>query len=610
MIWTYALCMLAFAIIVLSIARLWWQREKTVELNRLLAESDERYHDLFDSLPIGVLVQRQDASVVASNLAARTILGVPQSRLNAYGMVDPLWRVIGEDEQPFPDEAHPVTACLNTGLPLRDIVMGLVQEERTLWLSVNAQPLFNPCETDPYAVITSFSDISPRRQATRTLEESRAKYQRLLDDIGDRFIAYSHDGLSGILSYVSDGAYATFGIHRDEAIGKSWAELVDWLPDDRESAQAVLSRYIQDKTCTHSEFDLRVVNPSGGIKTLHVIQRPIWDDAGHLVAIDGLAEDITERKAAEQRLQLAASVFTHAREGIMITDSEPKILEVNDAFSQITGYSREDVLGKNPNILSSGRHDPAFYADLWCRLHRDGYWSGEIFNRRKDGSLYTEQMTISAVRDSNDGIHRYVGFLADISRQKAQQQELEHIAHHDVLTGLPNRVLLSDRLRQAMASARRSGQTLAVAYLDLDGFKEVNDNHGHAFGDELLVSLAMRMKTALREGDTIARLGGDEFVAVIIDLPNIEVCQALLTRLLTVISEPIHVKGRMLQVSGSAGVTLFPQTEVVDADQLLRQADHAMYQAKLAGKDRYRLFDSEQDQKVSVRQQEIDSPTN
>ncbi len=298
---------------------------------------------------------------------------------------------------------------------------------------------------------------------------------------------------------------------------------------------------------------------------------------------------------AQHKLQLAASVFTHAREGITITTPEGTIVDVNDAFTRITGYAREEVLGKNPRILNSGRHGKEFYANVWQQLSDQGHWYGEIWNRRKNGELYPEMLTITAARDAHGKVGHYVALFSDITAYKAHEDQLEHIAHYDALTNLPNRVLLADRLRQGMAVEQRRGKKLAVVYLDLDGFKAVNDTHGHEAGDLLLITLTARMKHTLREGDTLARIGGDEFVAVLGDLEDANASVPMLTRLLSAAAESFTINGSVLQVSASVGVTCYPQAQDVEADQLVRQADQAMYQAKLAGKNRYSFFDTEQD---------------
>ncbi len=314
-----------------------------------------------------------------------------------------------------------------------------------------------------------------------------------------------------------------------------------------------------------------------------------------------IARDITQRRLADDKLQLAGRVFNHAREGIMVTSADGVIVDVNEAFTRITGYTHEEAVGHSPAILSSGRQGKAFYAALWCDLLERGYWSGEIWNRRKNGEIFAELMTISAIRDEQGAAVQYVALLSDITELKEHQSELERVAHFDALTNLPNRILLADRLQQAMHQVPRSGQQLAVAFLDLDDFKAINDAHGHDVGDLLLIALAKRIKETLREGDSLARIGGDEFVAVLVDLDNVAVSLPMLTRLLGAASQPVQLGDLTLQVSASLGVSFFPQVHTLDADQLLRQADQAMYQAKLAGKNRYHLFDAEQDSSIRDR---------
>lgn len=316
--------------------------------------------------------------------------------------------------------------------------------------------------------------------------------------------------------------------------------------------------------------------------------------------------DITEKKKSADALMLSASVFTHAREAIVITDAEGTILDINDAFTRITGYNREDAIGQNPRILSSGRYSKDFYSAMWRDLSDNGNWYGEIWNRRKSGEVYAEMLTISAVRDDQGKIRQYVALFSDITALKDHQQQLEHVAHYDSLTGLPNRVLLRDRLHQAMVQAQRRGKHLAVVFLDLDGFKAINDTHGHDAGDKMLIALATNIKDALREGDTLARLGGDEFVAVLPDLPNPADITPLLTRMLSAASAPVAIGGDVLTVSASLGVTFYPQVQDVDADQLVRQADQAMYQAKMAGKSRYHFFDTEQDSSLRVYHESLE----
>lgn len=318
----------------------------------------------------------------------------------------------------------------------------------------------------------------------------------------------------------------------------------------------------------------------------------------------GIAHDIGERLAAEERQKLAASVFENAHEGIMITDPRGRIVEVNATFSELTGYAREEALGRTADLLKSGHHDAAFYDQMWRSIRDDGFWRGEIWNRKKSGELIVEALTISTVRNREGEVSHFVGIFSDITLLKQHQQRLEHLAHFDALTQLPNRMLLGDRMQLAMAQSERNGKLLAVCYLDLDGFKPINDAYGHAVGDHLLIEVAQRLKSCLRGGDTVARLGGDEFVLLFGDLEGIHESERAIGRAIAALSQPFHVSDQTLTLSASIGVTLFPQ-DGADADTLLRHADQAMYAAKQGGRNRYHLFDPEHDRRARARRDEI-----
>lgn len=301
-----------------------------------------------------------------------------------------------------------------------------------------------------------------------------------------------------------------------------------------------------------------------------------------------LLHDISERKYAEDKLQLSARVFSDAHEGIIITDVNAAIIDVNAAFSTITGYSKEEVLGKNPSLLKSGRQNGDFYKAMWQALVKDGHWQGEIWNRKKSGELFAELLTISALRDKNNKIIHYTGLFSDITESKKQQQELEQLAHYDPLTQLPNRALFVDRFNQAIAYSKRTEEPLAVCYLDLDGFKQVNDNFGHEAGDELLIEVARRITAKLRESDTVCRLGGDEFVMLLENLQSPQQCEDTLKRIHSALAEPFAMGGRDIRISASSGITIYP-LDKNEPDILLRHADQAMYKAKQAGRNCYRF---------------------
>jgi diguanylate cyclase (GGDEF)-like protein/PAS domain S-box-containing protein len=296
---------------------------------------------------------------------------------------------------------------------------------------------------------------------------------------------------------------------------------------------------------------------------------------------------------AEVRRQLASRILDQTQEGIMITDANGTIVDVNDAFVRITGYERHEAIGRDTRLLQSGAQDQAFYTTMWDQIQASGYWKGEIWNRKKSGQMFPELLSVSAVRDDAGQVEYYVGIFLDITEIKDKESELRRLAYFDGLTGLPNRTLAMDRLRQNMSRLQRNGQLLAVAYIDLDGFKEINDLVGHHGGDQILIEIAKRMKNVLRGGDSIARLGGDEFMAMLTDLRSPDDVDAFIGRFFNAIRQPIELEGKNYKLSASLGVTFYPQKQDIDAELLIRQADQAMYQSKLSGKDQYHIFDAD-----------------
>ena len=439
-------------------------------------------------------------------------------------------------------------------------------------------------------------DITERKATEEALGASENRF-RLISSISSDVLYSCRRSEKGqfLIDWIAGNTDRLFGRDAAEIMARGcWRPFV--VPEDLAQFDSNIARL---EAGASSDTILRIRHRHGTVRYLRSVAR-VESESGRQERhqLYGALQDITERMQAEEKLHLAASVFSHASEGIMITAADGTIIEVNDAFTRITGYARDEVLGRNPRMLKSGRHDEAFYRALWTALAEKGHWYGDIWNRRKNGEVYAEMLNITALRDAGGVIRQYVALFSDITLQKEHERELERIAHYDALTTLPNRVLLADRLNQAMLQAPRRGQRLAVAYLDLDGFKRVNDTYGHESGDQLLIALANRMKQTLREGDTIARMGGDEFVAVLLDLPDADMCLPMLDRLLASVAQPISVGEVVHQISASLGVTFYPQAEDVDADQLLRQSDQAMYQAKLAGKNRFHVFDTDRDRSV------------
>lgn len=309
--------------------------------------------------------------------------------------------------------------------------------------------------------------------------------------------------------------------------------------------------------------------------------------------LDDLRQALEQRDKALARssrtLQLAERVIESSFEGIMVTDKNARIEFVNPAFTHLTGYGPEEVIGRTPEVLSSGRHDSEFYTRLWQSLEHHGYWRGEIWNRRKTGELYLELLTITAITDDNDNATHYAGLFTDITQNRKNEEQIRQLAYYDALTGVPNRRLLEDRLDHAIRHAHRTKQLLAVMFMDLDKFKDVNDRLGHATGDELLVQFTARVRSCLREDDTLARLGGDEFIILLPEVKSPEAVLNVAERLVRASAPDYVINGHHLAVSTSIGISLYPG-DGKTSEELLNGADIAMYQAKQSGRDGYQLF--------------------
>ena len=456
-------------------------------------------------------------------------------------------------------------------------------ERREFEVSVSVVP-----GSQPPRVITVGRDITERKRAEAALEEARRavaarehQFRSLVENLPDLIVRYEKDLRR---SYVSPAFERFTGHEARQVVGRS--PLENWVAPcdeaDRTRHLAALRQVADTGQATERELTSTQADDTRCVIRIRYV--PELEKDGQLTGVLAVGQDISAQRAMEDRLRMTASVFSATREGIMITDASGHILEVNPAFSRITGYERGEALGATPSLLASGRHDHSFFRAMWSSLSQQGHWSGEIVNQRRNGERYTAQLDIAAVDGHNGSVRYFVGVLADVSRLKQHEAHLRHVAYHDDLTGLPNRLLLRKRLTKAIARAERRGHRVAVLYLDLDGFKPANDVHGHATGDQVLQTVARRLADSVRSSDVVARIGGDEFVAVLADVPSLPECEATAHRLLDAINEPIVVQGRCLTLSASMGASLFPDDER-DPDILLRYADHAMYSAKAAGRN-------------------------
>jgi diguanylate cyclase (GGDEF)-like protein/PAS domain S-box-containing protein len=310
--------------------------------------------------------------------------------------------------------------------------------------------------------------------------------------------------------------------------------------------------------------------------------------------------DITERREAEEQLRTAAVVFDTSSEGVVVTDHNNHIIAINPGFTKITGYQLDEVVGKPPSILSSGRHDGDYYRQMWQELHKNDRWEGEIWNRNRDGEVYPEWLSLNLVRNERKEVVQHIAVFSDITRRKQDEEKIRWQANYDPVTGLPNRTLFQERLAASISSSHREKWTTALLFIDLDNFKAVNDTRGHAVGDWLLQEVAGRLASCIREADTVARLGGDEFTVILQDVASPDYAATVAQKIVTTLADPFYAEGGDIFIGGSIGITLYPN-DAEDADTLIRHADLAMYRAKEAGRNGYRFFTQSMNEQMQER---------
>lgn len=386
----------------------------------------------------------------------------------------------------------------------------------------------------------------------------------------------------------SDEIYRIFG-HSAQAFPASYDRLQLTIhPDDREELTSAIDKVLLDKV----PFDLnyRIVRPNGMERVVHQQAHVDFDAGGKLLKILGTIQDVTESKAVESKLKLAASVFENAGEGILITDKDNNIIDINQAFTEITGFKREDVIGQNPGVFKSGKHDPAFYQDMWNTLQEVGQWHGEIWGRYKSGLIFPKWQTINVIRDESGKVMNYIAIFRDISDAKRAEEQLWQLAHFDNLTGVANRSLMYANLRLAIVQAKRESTQVAVMLFDLDGFKQINDAMGHGAGDQLLKYVARQIKDTVSEVDTVARLGGDEFIVILAGIRKAEDVAQVAKKIQAALAQPLTLQsGQELIAKASIGIALYP-VDATDIETLMRNADRAMYHAKELGKNNFQFF--------------------
>ncbi|RJX32351.1 MAG: EAL domain-containing protein [Oxalobacter sp.] len=419
--------------------------------------------------------------------------------------------------------------------------------------------------------------------ANESLSEREVRLSTLIQTIPDLIWVKDQEG---IYLACNSAVERLFGADRSKIIGSKGeaflgAEQLAAFHADDMAAIASGKPLIVEEWLTFADDGHRAL--------YEVLKVPMRKQTGELVGIVGIGRDITERKQAEERLKLAALVSDNTSQAIMVTDANGMIIAVNPGYERITGYTEAEVLGKNPSLLSSGRQDRAFYQAMWHSLNTSGHWQGEIWNKRKNGEIYPAWITINAIRSPDGAIERYVELCSDLTNKKKAEDMIFQQTNFDSLTGLPNRHMFLEKLEHEISTAQNLGLPLALMILDLDHFKDVNDTLGHDMGDKLLKDASERLKSCVRDTDTVSRLGGDEFTVILSAVEDIGRVERVTQNILHRLSEPFQLGNEQVHVSASVGVAMFPD-DATTADDLLKNADQAMYAAKKEGRNRRNYF--------------------
>ncbi|OGS91943.1 MAG: hypothetical protein A2Z95_03455 [Gallionellales bacterium GWA2_60_18] len=555
------------------------------KLEHQLVEREALFRAVFDQADSGIeLIDPDTLRFVEANPAACRMLGYTHEELLRLNLEDTqvdmdrkallaaVRRIEEEGGAIFPNRHR----CKNGGI---------------LDVEINAHILHL---SGKRMIVALWRDVTEHKRAEEKLVAQEREFRTLAENSPDNIARY--DRMAHTL-YANPALERTLGTPLRDQLGKMPVELGPF-----EAYQQMLLQV----AASGERATLEMSVPAEGRPRIHVIKMvPELGPDGVPVGVLAVGHDISEIKWAEESLRITASVFENSQEGIVITDADNHYLDVNPAFTRITGYTREEVLGKDPGLLNSGRQNQAFYQAMWQSLEQNRVWRGEVWNRRKSGEIYPELLSIAVIRDDQGRGQRYVGVFSDISHIKAHESELSHIAHYDALTGIPNRLLLTDRLGQSMTASKRSMRFGAVIFLDLDNFKALNDTHGHEMGDLLLIEAARRITDCVREMDTVARLGGDEFVVILSELDvdrALSVAQAgrVAEKIRSTLAEPYLLTrkrddGSETRVehhcTSSIGVEMFINHEA-SLEDVLKRADMAMYQAKENGRNRVHFVDT------------------
>ena len=556
-----------------------------------LARNAREYALIFDNAMIGIAYMRGRV-FLRCNRNLEELFGFP-----AGGLTGKTSRVLFANDEDWDATGKRMQAVAREEKGFSGEILYRKQDGTPVWALVNGQPI---AEGNGQVWIWTMQDVTRRREAEEALRRSHDELeQRVAERTAELsqqvyFMEQLIEAIPGPVFYKDrEGRYLGCNQHYVDFLGKPRSELIGVTVEDIAPADlAGPAREIDEDLVRNPgsrAYEIQVQTASGERREVIFQKATFADRDGNVGGIIGSMFDITERKRMEERMQQAATVFDSSAEGITITAPDGSIIAVNRAFTEITGYGESEVLGRNPRFLQSDRQNKGFYREMWDAITHSGRWKGELWNKRKDGSLFPESLTISAVKDAAGNVMHYVGIFSDITEIKRANELLDHQAHHDHLTGLPNRLLLEDRLQGALLRAQREQVQVALLFVDLDRFKNINDSLGHHVGDRVLCDVARRFCALTRESDTVARLGGDEFLIVMEGIHDPGVASRIADKILDDLRlNPVTLEQEFF-VGASIGISLFPQ-DGQDSATLLKHADAAMYRAKERGRNTYEFF--------------------
>ena len=567
---------------------------KDSELNRALESSQILIKTLLDTLPDLICLKDKEGVYLACNSKFERMIGFQESE------------IVGKTDYDFTEKR---LADFYRDNDNKVLMAGesIVIDESATYADDGHYELIETIKTPMVdknehliGVLSVSRDVTKYKASLAQLQESESK---LMSAQVYAKIGYWELLVDQKTAIWSEQMYALFGLLPNSTPGpETLCKVMNEgdFPDFTASVQECF-----EKGCEH-HVTYRITRPNDGEERwVECRGKVILDNEGKPQKISGFIQDITEWKNAQGKLQLSSRVFSNTHEGIIITDAQQVIVDINPAFSQITGFDRVDVIGKHSDIMSSDKHHLQFYAEMWKIVKTNGYWQGELWNKTKQGEAYAELLTISSLKDEHDQVTHYIGMFSDITASKWQQDQLTMMAQYDVLTKLPNRALFVERFHQSIEHSVRTGDQLAVCFLDLDDFKPVNDNYGHDVGDRLLIEVADRLSACIREEDTVSRQGGDEFALLLNDIKLSSQYEATMNRIHQALAQPYLINDVKHYITASSGITLYPLDDS-DIDTLLRHADHAMYQSKLLGKHRCQLYSPDSDKKIINKNHRLD----